>query len=96
MYTCRHTFAKRTLSGYYTGKPVTNRGLPRTVPEVDPKVAELIRKHARLHLDGMPLKEGWRRWLAARGPCDPRSTTGRMSYNAYRSNPIRQLQRSVG
>lgn len=23
MYTCRHTFAKRTLSGYYTGKPVT-------------------------------------------------------------------------
>jgi len=23
MYSCRHTFAKRTLSGYYTGKPVT-------------------------------------------------------------------------
>lgn len=23
MYTCRHTFAKRTLSGYYTGQPVT-------------------------------------------------------------------------
>ena len=23
MYTCRHTFAKRTLSGYYTGKPVS-------------------------------------------------------------------------
>lgn len=23
MYTCRHTFAKRTLAGYYTGKPVT-------------------------------------------------------------------------
>ena len=22
-YTCRHTFAKRTLSGYYTGKLVT-------------------------------------------------------------------------
>ena len=64
--------------------PLTNRGLPRTVPEVDPEVAELIRKHARLHLDGMSLKEGWRRWLAAGGPCDPRSTTGRMSYNAYR------------
>jgi DNA invertase Pin-like site-specific DNA recombinase len=64
--------------------PVTNRGLPRTVPEVDPGAAELIRRHARLHLDGMSLKEGWRRWLAAGGPCDPRSTTGRMSYNAYR------------
>jgi len=23
IYSCRHTFAKRTLSGYYTGKPVT-------------------------------------------------------------------------
>ncbi len=23
MYTCRHTFAKRVLSGYYTGKPTT-------------------------------------------------------------------------
>lgn len=64
--------------------PPTNRGLPRAVPEVDPEVADLIRKHARLHLDGMPLKEGWRRCLAAGGPCDPRSTTGRMSYNAYR------------
>lgn len=64
--------------------PATNRGLPRTVPEVDPEAAELICKHARLHLDGMSLKEGWRRWLAAGGPCDPRSTTGRMSYDAYR------------
>lgn len=66
------------LSGYTTGAigvgyrrrelpngPVTNRGFPRTVPEVDPEVAALIRKHARLHLDGMSLKEGWRRWLAA-------------------------------
>ncbi|MCX7387492.1 MAG: recombinase family protein [Planctomycetales bacterium] len=66
------------------GGPITNRGLPRTVPEIDPEAAELIRKHARLHLDGMSLKEGWRRWLAEGGPCDPRSTLGRMSYNAYR------------
>ena len=73
-------FRRKVISG----APDTNRGLPRTVPEVDPEVAELIRKHARLHLDGMSLKEGWRRWLAAGGPCDPRSTTGRMSYNAYR------------
>lgn len=64
--------------------PLTNRGLPRTMPEVDPEAADLIRKHAQLHLDGMSLKEGWRRWVAAGGPCDPRSTTGRMSYSAYR------------
>lgn len=64
--------------------PTTNRGLVRTVPEVDPDAAELIRKHAQLLLRGMPLKEGWRRWLAADGPCDPRSTIGRMTYNAYR------------
>ena len=85
------------LNGYTTGPigvgyrrkelpqaQLTNRGLPRTVPEVDPEVAELIRQHARLHLDGMPLKQGLRRWLAAGGSCDPRSTTGRMSSNAYR------------
>jgi hypothetical protein len=29
MYTCRHTFAKRTLSGYYTGKPVPPQGTAR-------------------------------------------------------------------
>lgn len=73
-------FRRKELSG----GPITNRGLPRTVPEIDPEAAELIRKHARLHLDGMSLKEGWRRWLAEGGPCDPRSTLGHMSYNAYR------------
>jgi hypothetical protein len=38
----------------------------------------------------MALKEGWRRWVAAGGPRDPRSTVGHMSYHAYRrmlSNP---------
>jgi len=37
MYTCRHTFAKRTLSGYYTGKPVTVEvlaGLMGNTPKV--------------------------------------------------------------
>ncbi len=29
MYSCRHTFAKRTLSGYYTGQPVTIEVLAR-------------------------------------------------------------------
>ena len=62
----------------------TNRGLPRTVPEVDPDAADLIRRHAQLHLDGMPIKEGVRRWNSAGGPCDPRSTTGKMTYAPYR------------
>ena len=64
--------------------PLTNRGLPRTMPEVDPKVAKLIRQHARWLLKEMPFKEGLRRWRKAGGPCDPRSTTGQMSYQAYR------------
>lgn len=36
-YTCRHTFAKRTLSGYYTGNPVTIEvlaGLMGNTPKV--------------------------------------------------------------
>ena len=32
----------------------------------------------------MTIKEGWRRWVAANGPCDPRSTLKHMSYQAYR------------
>ena len=37
MYSCRHTFAKRTLSGYYTGQPVTIEvlaGLMGNTPKV--------------------------------------------------------------
>lgn len=37
VYTCRHTFAKRTLSGYYTGTPVTIEvlaGLMGNTPKV--------------------------------------------------------------
>jgi DNA invertase Pin-like site-specific DNA recombinase len=66
------------------GAPPTNRGLPRTRPAVDPAAADLIRRHAELILQGMPLKEGVRRWRAAGGPADPRSTTGKMTYPAYR------------
>jgi site-specific DNA recombinase len=72
------------------GAPPTNRGRPRTMPEVDPAVAERIRQHYRWVRDGMTLKAGWRRWVADGGPCDPRSTLGYMSYHAYRrllSNP---------
>jgi site-specific DNA recombinase len=85
------------LAGYVTGAigvgyrrlelsdaPVTNRGLPRTVPEIDPEAAELIRQHATFLLDGVPLRECWRRWVDVMGPYDPRATTGRMSYPAYR------------
>jgi hypothetical protein len=43
----------------------------------------LIRQHAEWLLRGMPIREGLRRWRAANGPCDPRSTTGKMSYGAY-------------
>ena len=66
------------------GAPQTNRGRPRTMPEVDPEAALLIREHARLLLDGMSMKEGVRRWNLVDGPCDPRSTTGKMTYAAYR------------
>lgn len=72
------------------GAPPTNRGRPRTMPEVDPEAAELIREHARLLIDGMPIREGVRRWNQNQGPCDPRSSVGKMTYPAYRrlfSNP---------
>jgi len=64
--------------------PLTKTGKPRTVPEVDPEAAALIRQHARWLLEGMSYREGLRRWIAAGGPCDPRSTIGRMSPTAYR------------
>ena len=63
---------------------LTNRGLPRTRPVVDEEAAERIRKHIGLHLNGMSLRAGLKLWNDEGGPCDPRSTTGRMSYNAYR------------
>ena len=64
--------------------PLTNRGLRRTAPEVDPEVAKLIQKHACLLLDGMSLKDGLRRWIAEGGPCDPRSPSRHMTYSSYR------------
>lgn len=64
--------------------PLTNLGKPRTMPEIDPEAAKLIRQHFEWIRDGMSLGEGLRRWLAAEGPCDPRSTTGRMTPTAYR------------
>ncbi|NLF71023.1 MAG: recombinase family protein [Candidatus Anammoximicrobium sp.] len=72
------------------GAPLTNRGRPRTMPEVEPDVAKLITQHYDWIRDGMPIKEGWRRWVKGGGPCDPRSTSKFMTYSAYRrmlSNP---------
>jgi len=64
--------------------PLTNLGKQRTMPEIDPVAAKLIRQHFEWIRDGMSLGEGLRRWLAAGGPIDPRSTTGRMTPTAYR------------
>jgi site-specific DNA recombinase len=72
------------------GAPLTNRGLPRTMPQVREDVAVLIRQHYEWIRDGMSIREGLRRWVAAKGPYDPRSPLKRMSYPAYRrllSNP---------
>ena len=71
--------------------PLTNRGLTRAVPEVDhrtdtdgPDVAAMIVEHFQLIRDGMPIRQGWRKWLADGGPADSRSSKGYMSYPAYR------------
>ena len=64
--------------------PVTNRGLTRTVPEIDPHAAQRIVEHWKLILGGMPIHNGWQKWVADGGPCDPRSTRGYMTYPAYR------------
>lgn len=66
------------------GAPLTNRERPRTMPEVDLEVAELIREHAQLLLNGMSIREGVRRWNAAGGPIDPRATSGKLNYACYR------------
>jgi site-specific DNA recombinase len=71
------------------GRP-TKLGRPRTVPEIDPEAAALIIRHFEYHADGMPIVQGWKAWVAAGGPFDPRSTLGQMSDTAYRkllSNP---------
>jgi DNA invertase Pin-like site-specific DNA recombinase len=66
------------------GAPLTKLGRPRTMPQIDPEVAALIRQHFKWIRDGMSLAEGLRRWRAAGGPCAPQSTTGRMTALAYR------------
>lgn len=67
-----------------SGAPLTNRERPRTMPEVDPEAAKLIREHAQLLLNGMSVREGVRRWNAAGGPVDPRASTGKLHFACYR------------
>jgi DNA invertase Pin-like site-specific DNA recombinase len=66
------------------GAPPTNRGLPRTMPQRNEDAAALILQHFRWIRQGMSLKEGWRRWVQAGGPRDPRSKSPHMTYNSYR------------
>lgn len=71
------------------GAPLTKLLRPRRMPEVCKVTAKLIQEHFELIRKGTPIREGWKRWVAAGGPCDPRSS-GRMTYSAYRrmlSNP---------
>jgi hypothetical protein len=63
--------------------PKTRRGLTRCTIAIDEKAAAMIRDHFKLVAGGMPLLAAWRKWRADGGPVDPRSKTGKMSYNAY-------------
>jgi site-specific DNA recombinase len=66
------------------GAPPTNLGKPRTGPAVHAETVKLIVKHAGWLLAGMKAAEGARRWRAANGPYDPRSTVGKMTDRSYR------------
>lgn len=94
---CRAGITSLFLDGYVTGAltlgyvgevvpgaPLTNRGRPRKKPVIAEAVGKLIVQHFEWIRDGMSIREGWCRWVAAGGPCDPRSTTKTMSYSAYR------------
>jgi len=72
------------------GAPPTNNGKPRTMPKASDAVKGLIVQHFQWIAEGMSIREGWRRWVSAGGPKDPRSTSRHMTYSAYRrmlSNP---------
>ena len=66
------------------GAPRTKLGKPRTTPAIDQDIAKLVEQHYTWISQGMPIREGWKRWVDAGGPCDRRSSTGRISYTAYR------------
>ena len=62
----------------------TNLGRPRMAPAIDSDAAKLIVQHFVWIRDGMPIREGWRRWVAANGPSDPRSKSSQISRSSYR------------
>lgn len=66
------------------GARPTNQKRPRTIPKVVSETADLIRAHFEWIRDGMPLAEGWRRWMEVDGPRDPRSSLNHISYFSYR------------
>ncbi len=63
----------------------TNRGTPKAMPEIDPEVASLVRRHFEMVAQGVPLREAWRRWLDAKGPYDHRSSRTCMSLRSFRA-----------
>ncbi len=75
------------------GAPLTKLGRPRRMPAVSKDTSKLIAEHFQLIRDGMPIRQGWKRWVAAGGPSDSRSA-GHMSYNAYRR--MMSNQRYIG
>jgi hypothetical protein len=64
--------------------PPTRSGKPSCRDVIDPQVAALIVQHFEWIRDGMPVTEGWYRWVTEGGPVDKRSKSGHMSYPAYR------------
>jgi site-specific DNA recombinase len=68
----------------------TNRGLPRTMPAVDPAAKEVIVRALERIDQGISISRAHQLYVAEGGPCDPRSKLGYMSYTAFRrliSNP---------
>jgi len=65
--------------------PLTKRGLPRTMPEIDPRVGPKIKEHFEMIRDGLPIGRGRRKWVEEGLPKDPRSDSPHMTYKAYRN-----------
>ncbi len=66
------------------GAPLTRRGLPRRRLAVDPEQAPIVERAYERVARGIPLAEAYRRFRAEGGGCDPRSTKGKMSREAFR------------
>lgn len=66
------------------GARLTAKGKPRQKIAIDESVADQIRQHYQRAADGLPLREGWRKWNEEVGLADCRSNLKRMSYHAYR------------